>query len=328
MDRETVLWNLAATTLVTDTTNGANNGAQFLAETDSLLWNSSSAGSGTITITSGTFNIPNGEIITGSVVTDGATLAGRGTVMGSVTANSGGSVAPGSSPGILNTGDLILNSGSTLLIELDGDQGAGVDPNGHDQVNVTGTVDVTDATLTVDITDMVAGEVNVLDEFVIINNDGTGDAVIGTFNGFAENAVVASDLGGTGLVAIIHYAGGDGNDVSLEVVGAFFEIIGNDAVYTDISGLVNTLTLTRVTDGGTDYVQINDSSTVVVAGVQAGVEQVDSNTVRIDVAQFSGDILVNTNAANDSLTVDYSGTGGLFTKNISFDGGAAGCWSG
>jgi hypothetical protein len=242
-------------------------------------------------------------------------------VTGSVVANSGSFVSPGLSPGILNTGNLTLNSGSTLTIELDGDQGAGVDPNGHDQVNVTGTVDVTGATLTVDITDLMSGEFNVLDEFIIINNDG-GEAVTGTFNGFAENAVVASNLGGTGLVAIIHYGGGTGNDVSLEVVGAFFEIIGNNAVYTDVAGLVNTLTLTRVTDTGVDYVQITDSSTVVVAGGQAGVQQVNSNTVRIDLSQFSGDIIVNTDAANDSLTIDYSGSGGLFTKTISFDGGA------
>ena len=311
---------LAATTLVTDSTDGANNGAQFLAEADNLLWNSSSAGSGTITIISGIFNTGDGETITGSVVTDGATLAGRGTVTGSVVTNSGGTIAPGFSPGILNTGDLTLNAGSTLAIEFEGDAGAGVELNGHDQVNVTGTVDVTDATLTVDVTDLIPSEVNVLDEFVIINNDG-GDAVTGTFDGFAENSVVATDLGGTGLVAIIHYAAGDGNDVTIEVVGAFFEIIGNDAVYTDQSGLVNTLTMTRVLDGGTNYVQLTDASTVIVAGNQAGVEQVNANAVRIDVAQFSGDILVNTNAAADSLTIDYSGTGGVFTKNVVFDGG-------
>ncbi|MGZ0165047.1 MAG: hypothetical protein ACKVII_14085, partial [Planctomycetales bacterium] len=313
---------LAAVTLVTDSTNGSNNGNQFLTEADSLTWNSSSAGSGTITISSGRFNVGDGEIITtGSVLVTGGTLGGTGTVNGSVTANTGSSVAPGFSPGVLNTGNLVLNSGSTLSIEVDGDQGAGVDPNGHDQLVVSGTVDITDATLSLDVSDLMSSEVTATDEFIIIDND-SFDAVIGTFDGLAENAVVATNLGGTGLVAIIHYGGGDGNDVSLEVVGAIFEIVGNNAVYTDLAGLVNTLTLTRITDGGTDYVQISDSSTVLVAGAQAGVEQVSVNTVRIDVAQFSGDIFVNTNAANDSLTVDYSGTGGLFTKDISFDGGA------
>ena len=55
---------LAAVTLATDSTNGSNNGNQFLTEADDLTWNSSSAGSGTITISSGIFNVGDGETIT------------------------------------------------------------------------------------------------------------------------------------------------------------------------------------------------------------------------------------------------------------------------
>ena len=49
------------------------------------------------------------------------------------------------------------------------------------------------------------------DVFTIIDNDGTGDAVTGTFNGHIEGANLL--IGGQNFV--ISYKGGDGNDVTL-----------------------------------------------------------------------------------------------------------------
>ncbi len=91
-------------------------------------------------------------LVTGSTVAASAmnvnnttTLGGDGTVNGIVTAVSGATVAPGLSPGILNTGNIALVGGSTLTIEVDG-----VTPgSGHDQLNVTGTVDLGGATLNI-----------------------------------------------------------------------------------------------------------------------------------------------------------------------------------
>ncbi len=51
------------------------------------------------------------------IVADGAVLGGSG-MTGDVTVRSGGSVAPGNSPGTLNVGSLVLASGSTLDMEL------------------------------------------------------------------------------------------------------------------------------------------------------------------------------------------------------------------
>ena len=50
-------------------------------------------------------------------------------------------------------------------------------------------------------------------KLVIINNDG-GDAVVGTFNGIAEGASISA----AGNIFKISYAGGSGNDVTLEAL--------------------------------------------------------------------------------------------------------------
>ncbi len=52
-------------------------------------------------------------------VNNGGTLGGAGEV-GNVTVTSGGTLAPGNSPEILDTGNLSLQSGATLDIELGG----------------------------------------------------------------------------------------------------------------------------------------------------------------------------------------------------------------
>jgi fibronectin-binding autotransporter adhesin len=77
-------------------------------------------------------------------VNNGGTLGGSGTVAspGAVTVNSGGSIAPGSSPGTLTlnaTGGLVLNSGSTLDLELDASNqavGGGI----NDLIQLTGAL--------------------------------------------------------------------------------------------------------------------------------------------------------------------------------------------
>ena len=153
-----------------------------------------------------------GSLAAGSAVTvaGGATLGGTGTVNGTVTVMSAGTLAPGLSPGILATGDLTLNSGSTLTIELAGNGPAG-DPNGYDQVNVTGLVSLGNATLTIDTTGLTAGEVAQGQAFVIINNDGS-DAVAGVFNGMPEGTTVVANAAGSGLDIRITYVGGVGNN--------------------------------------------------------------------------------------------------------------------
>src|SRR5262249_62073253 len=116
------------------------------------------AGTGTLTL-SGTINtyrggvavsagtlLFNGSLTSGTaaVTVNGGTLGGSGNLVRPVTVSSGGTVAPGSSPGILSTGNVAFASGSTFAAELNSPYAtAGTD---YDQLNVTGSVDLGGAT--------------------------------------------------------------------------------------------------------------------------------------------------------------------------------------
>jgi hypothetical protein len=63
-------------------------------------------------------------------------LTGSGTIHGGVVNN--GLVSPGNSPGITNVATFTQGPNGTTLIEIGGIAGPGVDPNGWDQVNVSG----------------------------------------------------------------------------------------------------------------------------------------------------------------------------------------------
>jgi fibronectin-binding autotransporter adhesin len=135
-------------------------------------------------------------------VGNGGTLAGHGTV-GAVIATSGGTLAPGDSPGVLTTGDIALFGGSHLALELGG-TAAGL----SDQLAVHGSVFLAGASLDGTLVNGFAPAIG--DHITIIDNDGT-DAVNGNFAGLAEGAFVT--IGGTAFS--ISYHGGDGNDVVL-----------------------------------------------------------------------------------------------------------------
>jgi hypothetical protein len=109
--------------------------------------------SGAYAVTDGDVNIAATRVLTATstILSGTSTLLVNGTLQGSLTANAGstvtgagtvqaftlagGTVRPGNSPGVLNSGNLILNGG-TLAFEFDG-PAAGT---GYDQLNVTGTV--------------------------------------------------------------------------------------------------------------------------------------------------------------------------------------------
>ncbi|WP_193172815.1 DUF4347 domain-containing protein [Nisaea nitritireducens] len=167
-------------------------------------------GTGTLTLTdsastdfsgtiSGTGTIAGGGTYT---VASGATLGGTSTFSTAVTVQSGGTIAPGNSPGKISTGNLTLASGSTASMEINGTTAGTL----YDQIAVTGTVTISNATLnaTVGYTSAVG------DSYILIDNDGT-DAVTGTFSGLAEGATLT--IGGARFT--ISYAAGTGNDVVL-----------------------------------------------------------------------------------------------------------------
>src|SRR5262249_31408023 len=142
---------------------------------------------------------------TGTVLVGAAgILGGTGTISGPVQVASGGTVAPGTSPGVLATGDVTFTAGSNFNVELNNTTVG----TGYDQLNVTGTVTLGGATL--NLSGTFAPNVTVFNSFTIINND-SNDAVVGTFAGLPQGAAVA--FGGGTLY--INYSGGDGNDVVL-----------------------------------------------------------------------------------------------------------------
>jgi fibronectin-binding autotransporter adhesin len=135
---------------------------------------------GATNVTSGTL-VVNGNIASSSLTTvaSGATIGGSGTV-GVLTVSSGAFINPGNSPGILNTGD--YTQVGTYSAEITGIV-AGTE---HDQINVTGTVDITGGSLT---TLFSAGTYAENDLIFILLNDGV-DAITGTYAGLANGALV------------------------------------------------------------------------------------------------------------------------------------------
>ena len=105
-------------------------------------------------------------------VSSGATLGGSGSIAGAVSIASGGFIAAGNSPGKLTlTGGLTIAPGGTLVAEINGT----VAGTSYDQIDVTGTVTLTSAKLTLSLGYTPASS----DSFILIANDGT-DAIVGT----------------------------------------------------------------------------------------------------------------------------------------------------
>lgn len=104
-------------------------------------------GAGTLTITgltntqTGNTNVSGGTLVINGITTSavnvyrGATLKGSGRF---AALRNFGTFAPGNSPGITTIAGN-YNEFGTLQIEIDGLAGAGVNPNGHDRVDVGGT---------------------------------------------------------------------------------------------------------------------------------------------------------------------------------------------
>ena len=195
---------------------------------------------GATTINVGRLDIDS-SIDSNTTVNSGATLGGTGTINSANTLSvNGGVLAPGTSPGILNTGSVTFNSSSSLAVEIGGTT-PGNGPTNHDQLNVTGTVSLGNAVLGLSSFNGFAPSAG--QSFDIISNDGT-DGVTGTFNGLGEGATIPNFLG-SGLNATITYQGGtNSNDVVLTTVAgpATHFLIGAPASATAGSAFSFTVT--------------------------------------------------------------------------------------
>ncbi|MBB5041095.1 autotransporter domain-containing protein [Shinella fusca] len=172
------------------------------------LTGDSSAFAGTITVGSGGALVVGvgGSGVLGGALTIGAggRLGGTGTVgtAGMTTTIAAGAVhAPGNSIGIQHIAGDYVNNG-TLVIEAT--------PTAADQLVVVGAVDITGASLELLLSPTDAASWDSFNgPFTIIDKQSAG-AVVGTFSPVTSNLLF--------LDAILDYAGGDGNDVTLELL--------------------------------------------------------------------------------------------------------------
>jgi hypothetical protein len=263
--------------------NGATAGSAFVKSGSSNLnlTGTSSVVAGT-QVTGGTLRV-NGSLTSNVSVTSPATLGGSGTVTGNVTGT--GTVAPGNTPGILNVVGTFGPVG-TLAAEING-----IAPGTqHDQVNVTGSVNLGGTTVlstTGSTITSVPGQ-----QIVLINNDLT-DAVTGTFSGIAEGATTTVN----GLMFVVSYIGGlNGNDVTLTQAGAI--------TITGTAG-ADGLLIQEETILGLDYISYYLNSVLQTRWLSSAVTT----------------ITVNAGDGNDTLTVNYGASGGFFNKTVIYNGG-------
>ncbi|MEX2334021.1 MAG: hypothetical protein WD600_07170, partial [Pseudohongiella sp.] len=246
------------------------------------------------TVAAGTLRVNGSLGNTAVTVQDTATLDGSGSITGAVSVEDGGTLAPGNSPGQLATGNLSLATGATLTAELNG-TAAGTE---YDQLVVTGTVDVSGATL-----DLSLGFVPAADtRFELISNDGV-DQITGVFDGLAEGGTFND---GTNVFQI-SYVGGDGNDVVVTYLGA----------------LSNTLTYSAGANGSltgstTQSVNFGDDGAAVTAVPDSGYSfdewsdgSSDNPRTDIDVRK---DISVTAAFVINQFSLEYSAdVGGSIT---------------
>lgn len=155
----------------------------------------------------------NGDISSSALTLNpGSRLTGAGTV-GAI-GSRGGIIAPGNSPGILTTGSVIADIDTSFEFEVNG-LTAG---SGHDQIQTTGIVDITDSTLVVSLTLTPSFG----DKVFLWLNDGT-DAITGNFMWSGSPLVEGASLNSW----VISY-----NDDSVSNPTGFSTNAGNDISLT------------------------------------------------------------------------------------------------
>ncbi|MEQ9407589.1 MAG: hypothetical protein RIK87_07665 [Fuerstiella sp.] len=255
--------------------------------------------------------------VDGNIVMNAGTLNGSGgEITGTLTVNSGGTVAPGNSPGQLTVGNLDLKAGSTLQIDMNGFTTPGTD---FDQIVVaSGASIVSLVNATLDVSGAPSGPEG--SAATIIDNQ-SGTPVTTTFNGLADDEVFTAD----GHVYRISYNGtdGTGNDTVLVYGGIADTLLAIDGsgnlVVSDIDGNNSNDTLT-VSFDGTHYV-VTDPDRALTTEI-AGADRVDFHTIRVSAAAVTGNILINTGGGDDRLTIDF--TTAVLPSNVLFDGGSGG----
>lgn len=330
--------NQAANTSFAGVLSGSGNFAKTGTGTLTLTGNSS-AFSGTTTVGSGgalVVGVGGSGALGGSLtIGSGARLGGTGTIgsAGStLTIAAGATHTPGNSIGVQTIAGNYANHG-TLSIEAT--------PTAADKIIVAGSVDITGATLELLLSPTSASSWGAFNgPFIIIDKQSAG-AVAGTFSPVTKNLLF--------LDTILDYAGGDGNDVTLQLArndiafagvgqtrnqiaaGAAAETLGNGSAVWRAIALTNDPDLVRA---GFDALsgEIHASAKTVMIEDSLFLRSATNDRLR---AAFGGVGVSNGNvvtyvdgkpvpvaAATDGLAVWGQGFGAW--GNINGDGNAAG----
>jgi outer membrane autotransporter protein len=318
-------------------TNDGTSGGTAVAITGSIALNH--LGTGTTTLTgantySGGTTISAGTLIadntTGSAtgsgavtVENGGTLAGGGFLSGAVTVDDGGVLAPGTSPGTLSIGELILNNASVLEFELDTPAGTpGVDSDLVDVVaNLNGSGSTGNLTLDgiLNVTDLggfaTDGSQRLFNYGGALTDNGL---LLGT--GFLAGYNYTVDTATVGQVnLVVDFTGlqfWDGTDTAADgtVDGGTAAWDGAAGNWTNAGGNVNAAwaDLTAVFAGAAGTVEVDGSRTI--SGLQFVtdgylLEDTDADGV---LALSAGGADLRSNAAvTATVDVDLTGTGTL-----------------
>ncbi len=274
---------------------------------------------GATTISAGRLDV-NGSTAAGSVVSvqNTATLGGTGTVFGTVNVQSGGTVSPGTSPGVLNTTIVNFLGGSTFAIDIGGTTPGNLATN-YDQLVVAGNNRVTNlggAELVFALSAPPAaggGQV-----YKIIDSTGTMARVAGTFK---YRGITLSD-GDTltvdrSIFRINYNPRGAAGDVILTAVPATTQATlsaDGTLTITDI-GAASSDKLTLSLDAGGNVV-IHDPKNAI--GVSVGVE-----SGRVALTALTK-IVVNTGVGSDSLLIDFTNGNPIPSGGLAYDAGVIG----
>jgi hypothetical protein len=273
-------------------------------QTDTLT-DGSYAALGAATTNNGTIVAANGVR-----VASGATLLGTGSVTGPLLVPSNGSFSPaGTNATLYNTGNLQIAANGVLSLNVGGTN-PGTD---YDQVNVDGTVDVTNGVLRLNVGPGIA----VGNSFTIVANDGV-DPIVGQFAGGTTVRAFNNPL----VTFTLNYAGGDGNDIvatvtNINPASALLDVSGNTVVYYSNVNINNGVTLTQ---GGGNYslTEAAGNITLSSAAIAAGWTGNNTHTVTgpaAGVAAFQMGLSDGTDTINGiaagAAGVSVGGTGSL-----------------
>ena len=128
---------------IRDMDQGTGSGVILLvkAGTGTQILNGGMSSAGTTTVNGGTLEIDCVSSAVATTVNSGATLRGTGGVTGALTVNAGGTIAPGNGAGTFTAGPTTING--TYACDLDGANA--------DRLTVTGSLDLTAATLAINV---------------------------------------------------------------------------------------------------------------------------------------------------------------------------------